>query len=110
MGERNFPPLRSRLQNRETNFQCGLAPSAIVEDRPIIHNAFIELLQLGFSGVYSLRNMYFSFAVFVVDEKTVGRLADVASFTGHNRQAEKWLMLFARPAVAAGPRSRFRTP
>jgi len=84
MGERNFPPLRSRLQNRETDFQCGLAPSAIVEDRSIIHNAFIELLQLSFSGVYPLRNMYFSLAVFVVDEKTVGRLADVASFTGHN--------------------------
>ena len=109
MGERNFPPLLSRLQNRETNFQCGLAPSAIVEDRPIIHNAFIELLQLGFSGVYSLRNMYFSFAVFVVDEKTVGRLAEVASFAGHNGEAEKWLMLFARPAVAADPSSWFRT-
>src|SRR6266508_3895536 len=55
MGERNFPPLRSRLQNRETNFQCGLAPSAIVEDRSIIHDASIELQQLSFSGVYTLR-------------------------------------------------------
>src|SRR5258705_1509223 len=73
MGERNFPPLRSRLQNRETNFQCGLAPSAIVEDRPIIHNAFIELLQLSFSGVYPLRHMYFSLTVFVVHVKTVRR-------------------------------------
>ena len=47
-----------------------------MEDRSIIHNAFIELLQLSFSGVYPLGNMYFSLAVFVVDKKTVGRLAD----------------------------------
>ena len=87
--------LRGRLENTEAHFEGRFTPAAIMKQWPVVNDGVVEFLQLRFPAMGTARNGNFLFALFGIDKKTVGRLANIAFLTGDYCESEKGLTLFS---------------
>src|SRR5678816_1700435 len=75
--QHDLAPLARRLHDRIDQLERRHAPASVVQDLPALAQRAVHLHQLAVAALPLSDERHLPLAVFVVDQQSVGRLADV---------------------------------